>query len=323
MHGRGKYTFADGGYYDGEFRKDDFNGRGVRVWPNGDRYEGEWHNDNRTGHGKYFWPNGDRYEGEWYNGKKHGRGTYKSADGWTYIGEYKDDEMHGHGKFTFADGGYYEGEFRNDDFNGHGVRVWSNGDRYEGEWRNDKRNGQGFCKYDNKTYDGYWEDDEWKGSGKVIQNNGIEIEGIWTDCNNAKNVTLYENGQIYKGKIEDWQFVEAKEDHKTKYADKKSTARLIPADYLTQKALEEVKNNPFTLDAKILNLSMGDKTWPADKGWVKVERRVIIKKFVSTEINEKGEDIYDVIIHYVANRLDKRVDDFKIKDILLNGHSII
>ena len=50
-HGRGKYTYSNGGVY-----------------------EGEWKNNKRHGRGKDIFSNGKVYEGEYKDGKRHGLG---------------------------------------------------------------------------------------------------------------------------------------------------------------------------------------------------------------------------------------------------------
>ena len=50
----------------------------------------------------------------------------------------------------------------------------------------------------------------------------------------------------------------------------------IGQNLIEELALKEVRDNPFTSDAKILDIVMGDPRWIADEGWVKVERIVNI-----------------------------------------------
>jgi hypothetical protein len=79
MHGRGKYVFADGG-----------------------TYEGEWSGGEMHGRGKYIYDDGETYEGDWIEGEKNGRGKFVYANGDSYEGEYSDDNQHGRGVFTYA-----------------------------------------------------------------------------------------------------------------------------------------------------------------------------------------------------------------------------
>lgn len=106
------------------------------------------------------------------------------------------------------------------------------------------------------------------------------------------------------------------------YTDRGSTAKKLPMDVTLELALKEVKENPFTYDAVILKeVVMADSRWPADEGWVKVERKVEIIRYVSTEIDPTGAQQFTVKVHYVANIRTKQVDDFKIKEVLLNGRN--
>lgn len=49
-------------------------GKGKFLWPDGKFYEGEYKNDKKDGYGKYFW-DGKSYEGTWLNGKQNGYGS--------------------------------------------------------------------------------------------------------------------------------------------------------------------------------------------------------------------------------------------------------
>jgi hypothetical protein len=49
-------------------------GKGKFTWPDGKFYEGEYKNDKKDGYGKYFWE-GKSYEGTWLNGKQNGYGS--------------------------------------------------------------------------------------------------------------------------------------------------------------------------------------------------------------------------------------------------------
>lgn len=55
MHGYGKYVFADG-----------------------KRYEGQYVDDKKHGYGIYQWPDGRLYKGYWKNGKQHGLAEYQT-----------------------------------------------------------------------------------------------------------------------------------------------------------------------------------------------------------------------------------------------------
>ena len=65
----------------GEFWDGKKHGFGKYTWANGDVYEGEW-KDGTQGHGfgKYTLAHGDVYEGEWKDLKQHGRGKYTHVE---------------------------------------------------------------------------------------------------------------------------------------------------------------------------------------------------------------------------------------------------
>jgi RHS repeat-associated protein len=83
----------------------------------------------------------------------------------------------------------------------------------------------------------------------------------------------------------------------------KSSARFIkgstlPRNLIEQLIIKQAKANPYA--GRVLrNIIMGDKRWPASKGWVKMQQ----------VIKYRDED---VVIHYVYYTITKRFDDFKI-----------
>lgn len=47
MHGKGKYTYADGSVYDGQWQNSKMHGKGTYIYPNHDTYEGEFVEDQK------------------------------------------------------------------------------------------------------------------------------------------------------------------------------------------------------------------------------------------------------------------------------------
>lgn len=90
-HGKGKYTWANGNVYDGDWKNDKMHGKGKYTWADGNVYDGNWKNDKMDGKGKYTWANGNVYEGGWKKDKKHGKGTYKLVNGDKYEEEWEND----------------------------------------------------------------------------------------------------------------------------------------------------------------------------------------------------------------------------------------
>lgn len=89
IHGRGRYTYVDGAYYEGSFDMGAKSGYGVHAFVSGaryleyaymhayihtsglriHRYEGMWANSLAHGRGRYTYPNGQVYEGEFTHGQ--------------------------------------------------------------------------------------------------------------------------------------------------------------------------------------------------------------------------------------------------------------
>ena len=84
IHGKGKYIFADGREYDGEWVNNKLHGKGRFKWPDGRTYTGEYLNDKKDGKGLFEWPDGKKYNGEWKNGKQHGEGYLYSVKNLTW-----------------------------------------------------------------------------------------------------------------------------------------------------------------------------------------------------------------------------------------------
>ena len=94
----GRFDWADGSYYEGNFNNGEYNGFGVYKWQNDKFYEGDWKEGKMHGRGKLSYTNGDWYEGSFYKGKKHGKGIFKWAkDGSYYDGEWNNNNPHGIG----------------------------------------------------------------------------------------------------------------------------------------------------------------------------------------------------------------------------------
>lgn len=85
------------------------NGKGRFVYANGDRYIGEFKDGKRHGRGIYHYANGNIYQGQFVEDKRHGYGTFRWTNGDTFIGEYKDNERDGEGTYTYVNGKKEEG----------------------------------------------------------------------------------------------------------------------------------------------------------------------------------------------------------------------
>lgn len=116
-HGKGVFSYADGGVYDGE-----------------------WKFGAMDGFGKLFYPNEKlAYEGLWKNNAFNGKGTV-----------YNEDPLPLEGAFDFSNFDLvsevwvkYEGEFSQDTKDGVGTLVLNNGEKYIGQFQKDMIHGRG------------------------------------------------------------------------------------------------------------------------------------------------------------------------------------
>jgi hypothetical protein len=201
----GLWRSSTGDQYDGNFNKNGlFHKKGKYSWADGESYDGDWECGVRHGYGTYFHSDGSVYQGEFKNNKENGqgkkiwRGGGSKKDSWkddaenemkdiemnfenkdaeskelenesddnekkvltrlkskkrkqckykTYFGQWKNGKMNGTGKLNFAaSGSWFDGLFVDDMRNGRGTMHWSNGYMYVGEWQNDKMHGRGVIK---------------------------------------------------------------------------------------------------------------------------------------------------------------------------------
>ena len=114
-HGKGKYTYANGNVYEGDFQDGKRHGKGKFTYASGSVYEGDWKDDNFHGKGKYTFANGNVYEGDYQDGKRHGKGKYTSADGTVYEGDFQDGKRNGKGIERRSDGTIvHDGDWKDD-----------------------------------------------------------------------------------------------------------------------------------------------------------------------------------------------------------------
>jgi len=90
-HGRGRCTYIDGSFYDGEWADGKRNGYGEYTIRNGPTYKGGWQNDVKHGQGELYMPDGRIIMAEWQNDKMHGKGVYTESDGKRVYAIYYND----------------------------------------------------------------------------------------------------------------------------------------------------------------------------------------------------------------------------------------
>lgn len=89
-NGQGKFTYADGSYWSGEYKDDHpWTGSGKCYFGDG-CYDGELKCGERNGQGKLTYANGDIYEGNYLNDMWNGQGKYTFLNDYSWVGEYKD-----------------------------------------------------------------------------------------------------------------------------------------------------------------------------------------------------------------------------------------
>ena len=140
-----KKEFENGDIYEGctdvEGRP---NGKGKYSWANGNYYSGDWVNNKREGSGEFKFNEGSLFNGEWINNKRNGYGKFISSSGENFEGIYKNDMRNGKGKRSYTVGNikvsqngifkndmFFSGEYlQSDNLNGITVKaIFEDGDR--------------------------------------------------------------------------------------------------------------------------------------------------------------------------------------------------
>ncbi|HEX5057471.1 MAG TPA: hypothetical protein VFX02_13370 [Gammaproteobacteria bacterium] len=128
---------------------------GRYLYADGSSYEGEWKNRMPEGKGTLIRPNGVKYTGLWKNGLMHGDGEFQNADGYKYKMRFKNGEATGTGEVMFPESGTYKGELLNGLVHGKGesryVRDGKPDGRFVGQYWLNQRHGPGVFYYENGT----------------------------------------------------------------------------------------------------------------------------------------------------------------------------
>lgn len=97
-HGKGRFDWADGSYYEGDFEDGVFHGEGEYYFPDQQKtYYGQFVKGIVSGKGKEVWADGREYVGDFANGKKEGQGTMTIPGSKQYSGEWLNNLKHGIG----------------------------------------------------------------------------------------------------------------------------------------------------------------------------------------------------------------------------------
>ncbi len=198
MHGKGVLEYADGGVYEGEFKRDQPDGAGVLKYADGEvrrgtfvagqlngmgsilyanqtRYEGEFRAGEPNGHGRMEFSDGQLYEGTFVSGKYQGKGKLRYSTGSQYEGDFLAGDASGSGKILFTDGRHYEGQFLSGKLHGIGKLTHTTGETYEGEWKSGELTGKCRIVIQQSVYDGNCIDSKASGAGR-LEDKSKELE---------------------------------------------------------------------------------------------------------------------------------------------------
>ena len=186
--GYGRFSDHSGSVYAGQWMGDEKSGRGTMIHADGGRYDGYWRRNLPDGFGKrkFALPDGnvEIYEGQWVGGKKEGRGVYYHDCGNIYCGEWSDDRCHGQGAIAAPPDEYCIGRWDRGVLGGDVSSTFTCGGRYhgEGDWKTGKLNGQGtywFPPPSDSVYTGEWADGWMHGFGRLVWTSGSDYSGEW------------------------------------------------------------------------------------------------------------------------------------------------
>ncbi len=210
-------------------------GFGKFQYANGDVYEGEFYDDKREGFGVYKWKTGEKFMGESMGDVFKGFGVMEFRDGTKYIGDFKDGELDGEGEKTYPNGvkkigifekgkylgkiSYYNkpigttGCLNGDCEGGYGMKYYSGNDRYFGFFKNGKRHGYGAYYWDDGTrWVGQFDQNLITGYGSYFFITGEKYVGFFIDSkrngwginydpeSGIKKIGYWENNVLVKPK---------------------------------------------------------------------------------------------------------------------------
>mmetsp|Transcript_94691 Transcript_94691/g.294917 ORF Transcript_94691/g.294917 Transcript_94691/m.294917 type:complete len:268 (+) Transcript_94691:114-917(+) len=170
---------AASGVYAGETTADGKReGRGKFTYPNADWYDGEWVDGKATGAGT-FKTRDSTYTGQWDQDLKHGHGEEIFEDS-TYSGEFRMGYRHGRGTLSWKDGSSYTGHFVNNNQEGHGTYTWKNRNAYTGQWSDNYMHGEGRYDWaDGSSYVGQYNMNLKDGEGTFCSKEGMQLKCAW------------------------------------------------------------------------------------------------------------------------------------------------
>jgi len=206
-HGKGKLTWADNYWYEGDFAYGVAHGRGKMVFPDGRVYEGQWWYGGRV-RGKQTDATGSVYDGQWSGAFKHGVGLLLAKpSGHRLWGEWQRDQLHGRAVETvFGPEGAFDNEY--DGQFVRGVRHGTGAERvgcglYTGQWVDGVREGEGLFESDTgDDYTGGWARGKRNGEGVFTTSSGSMMKGVWVDDNLPRGESSSKYGGSYIGEFQ-------------------------------------------------------------------------------------------------------------------------
>ena len=130
----------DGSIYQGQFKDGKKNGKGKITWRDNSYYEGDFVNNYYEGYGVYIMVNKRKgYLGQWKEGKMHGYGVFFWGDGRSYKGYYETDKKHGYGIYSGKNNLRYEGKFKRGKQYGMGRIINEKGEKQLGLYLKGKK----------------------------------------------------------------------------------------------------------------------------------------------------------------------------------------
>lgn len=204
LDGKGKFRFADGATYEGDFRKGKFTGRGVMHYPDGALYAGNWRFSLQQGKGRMEAADGTVYFGMWHNGRRHGEGEVIFPDQSRVRATFTNGHIAGAVEYKYANGDFYRGQLKGYIPHGEGVMQYVSGDEYEGQWAEGQRHGEGRIVFEDGTeLRGRWEKDQFRTdwSGLGFQGNREGVPDCNRGCPDGQGKYAYPNGTIFYGEV--------------------------------------------------------------------------------------------------------------------------
>ena len=309
-----KKQFDSGDIYEGcrdvEGR---FNGKGKYTWADGSYYNGDWVNNKKEGLGEYKFKDGSLFNGKWINNKRNGVGKFISSSGDTYEGYYKNDMRNGQGKRSYTVGNikvskngifkndmFFSGEYlQSDSIDGTIVEtIFEDGER--------KNSIQTSSEFTMKTKGSYFSNGTLKsGTEKVIKKNGEVIiseykygdEVVNSIRSNIKN---YYNENDIKGNLGSIIIdLEFEENDNTKY---------VNLSFLTNKKTQ-IGNERFIFDTGAEMFSIGYNLFNKlkENGLDYVDLGIVVPT-----IGVRGEPIENKVITIK----EIRIGEYKLMNII-------